>query len=238
MSDGQLDIKGMDVSYGAVEALRNISLRLERGEIVALIGANGAGKSTTINTISGILTPLKGSIAFEGNPIAGLKPKKIVQMGIAQVPEGRRVFPYLTVLENLKLGAYLRRASEETETRLHIIYQYFPVLRERQKQIAGSLSGGEQQMLAIGRALMTGPKLLLMDEPTLGLSPILCQELVKMIRVINGTGVSILLVEQNARMALGLANRGYVMETGKIVKEGEGRDLLKDPKVKEAYLGG
>jgi len=238
MSDGQLEIEGMDVSYGLVEALRDISLWLERGEIVALIGANGAGKSTTINTISGILTPLKGSIAFEGDPIAGLKPKKIVQMGIAQVPEGRRVFPYLTVLENLKLGAYLRRASEETEARLHIIYQYFPVLRERQRQIAGSLSGGEQQMLAIGRALMTGPKLLLMDEPTLGLSPILCQELVKMIRVINGTGVSILLVEQNARMALGLANRGYVMETGRIVKEGKGRELLNDPKVKEAYLGG
>jgi len=238
MSHPQLEVQDLDVFYGELQALREISLLIEKGEIVTLIGANGAGKSTTINTISGVLKPFKGRILFEGSPVSGLAPKRIVKMGIAQVPEGRRVFPYLTVLENLKMGAYLQKNWEEIGAALRTIYQYFPILKNRQNQRAGSLSGGEQQMLAIGRALMTRPKLLLMDEPSLGLSPILCRELVRMTQAIHETGVSILLVEQNARMALGVANRGYVMEKGRIVKEGKGKELLNDDEVKKAYLGG
>ncbi len=238
MSNQELAIQDLDVFYGELQALRGVSLFIEKGEIVALIGANGAGKSTTINTICGVLKPFKGQIIFEESPVSGLAPKKIVKMGIAQVPEGRRIFPYLTVLENLKMGAYLQKNWKEMGAVLETIYHYFPILKNRQNQRAGSLSGGEQQMLAIGRALMTRPKLLLMDEPSLGLSPILCRELVKMTQAINQTGVSILLVEQNARMALGVANRGYVMEKGTIFKEGKGKELLNDAEVKKAYLGG
>jgi branched-chain amino acid transport system ATP-binding protein len=238
MSNRQLEIQDIDVYYGELQALRKIRLLIEEGEIVTLIGANGAGKSTTINTISGILKPFKGQIIFEGSSVGGFAPKKIVKMGIAQVPEGRRIFPYLTVFENLRVGAYLQKNWGEMGSTLETIYHYFPILKARQNQRAGSLSGGEQQMLAIGRALMTRPRLLLMDEPSLGLSPILCRELVKMTQAINQTGVSILLVEQNARMALGVANRGYVMEKGTIFKEGKGKDLLNDAEVKKAYLGG
>jgi len=238
MKTEQLKIDHIDVLYGSVEAVRDVSLHVYRGEVITLIGANGAGKSTTINTISGILQPAKGDVLYEGASLRGMKPKKIVGMGIAQVPEGRRIFPHLTVLENLKMGAYLQKDSKKIQATLEMVYRYFSILKNRQQQSGGSLSGGEQQMVAIGRALMTDPKLLLMDEPTLGLSPILRQELVKLIKAINETGVTMLLVEQNARMALGLADRGYVMETGRIVKEGNGRDLLNDPKVKEAYLGG
>lgn len=238
MSKEQLKVDSIHVLYGSVEAIRGVSLHALQGEIITLIGANGAGKSTTINAVSGILKPAKGDILFEGVSLPELKPKKIVNLGIAQVPEGRRIFPHLTVLENLKMGAYLLRDPGKIRTTLAMVYRYFPVLENRRKQLGGSLSGGEQQMVAIGRALMTSPRLLLMDEPTLGLSPLLCQELVKLIRTINETGVTVLLVEQNARMALGLAGRGYVMETGKVVQEGTGRDLLNDPKVREAYLGG
>lgn len=238
MSCGQLEIRHIDVFYGALQALHGINLWIGKGEIISLIGANGAGKSTTINAVSGILKPLRGEIIFKGTNIIDLQPPKIVEMGIAQVPEGRRVFPNLTVLENLKLGAYLRKNSKEIETDLKTVYQYFPILKDREEQHAGSLSGGEQQMLAIGRALMTKAELLLMDEPTLGLSPLLCKEIAKMIRTINEAGVSIFLVEQNVKVALGIANRGYVMETGRIVKEGEGKKLLNDQEVKEAYLAG
>ena len=237
MKNPHLEIQGLDVFYGELQALREISLLIEKGEIVTLIGTNGAGKSTTINAISGVLKPFKGKILFEGSPISGLAPKRMVKMGIAQVPEGRRVFPYLTVLENLKMGAYLQKNWEEIAATLETVYQYFPILKDRQKQPAGSLSGGEQQMLAVGRALMTHPKLLLMDEPSLGLSPILCKELFRLTQVINETGVSILLVEQNARMALKVADRGYVMEKGRIVKEGKGKELLNDDEVKKTYLG-
>jgi branched-chain amino acid transport system ATP-binding protein len=238
MNNWQLEIKDIDVFYGALQVLWGISLRIEKSEIITLIGANGAGKSTTINAISGILKPSRGEIIFEGTSISSLQPKKIVEMGIAQVPEGRRVFPNLTVLENLRLGAYLQNNSKEIDTKLQAVYQYFPILKEREKQLAGSLSGGEQQMLAIGRALMTSAKLLLMDEPTMGLSPLLCKEIAKMIKTINGTGMSIFLVEQNVMVALGVANRGYLMETGRIIKEGEGKKLLASKEVKEVYLGG
>lgn len=238
MRSPYLEIQGLDVFYGELQALRQVSLFIEKGEIVTLIGANGAGKSTTINAISGVLKPFRGKILYQGSPVGGLAPKKMVKMGIAQVPEGRRVFPYLTVLENLKMGAYLQKNQEEIEATMGTVYQYFPILKDRKNQPAGSLSGGEQQMLAIGRALMTRPKLLLMDEPSLGLSPILRKELFKLTQVINETGVSILLVEQNARMALGVADRGYVMEKGRIVKVGKGKELLNDDEVKKAYLGG
>lgn len=234
----QLKIDCIDVLYGSIEALRDVSLHVNEGEIITLIGANGAGKSTTINTISGIIEPAKGDVLFGGTSLRGLNPKKIVEMGIAQVPEGRRVFPHLTVLENLRMGAYLLKDSIKINTILEMVYNYFPILKDRPQQLAGSLSGGEQQMLAIGRALMSDPKLLLMDEPTLGLSPLLCQELVKLIKIINDSGVTILLVEQNARMALRVADHGYVMETGRIVQKGAGKDLLNDPKVRKAYLGG
>jgi branched-chain amino acid transport system ATP-binding protein len=238
MNGGHLELKQVDVFYDEVQALKGIHLTVEPGEIVAIIGANGAGKSTTIKSVSGVLKPSAGEILFEGHPIGGFAPQRIVKTGISQVPEGRHVFPYMTVLENLKLGAYLRRDAGRIRASLDTVYRYFPILKERLNQNAGSLSGGEQQMLAIGRALMADPKLLMMDEPTLGLSPLLCEELIGMIETINRAGVNILLVEQNAVLALRIANRGYVMETGSIVKEGMGKDLLNDPEVKKAYLGG
>lgn len=238
MSNRLLVIQDIDVFYGDLQALRGVSLFIEKGEIVTLIGANGAGKSTTINTISGILKPANGKIIFKGSNINQITPPKIVKMGIAQVPEGRRVFSYMTVLENLKMGAYLQKNKSEVGATLENVYNHFPRLKDRENQMAGSMSGGEQQMLAIGRAIMAGPELLLMDEPSLGLSPILVKEITKMIQAINQTGVSILLVEQNAMMALGIANRGYVMEKGRIIKEGKGVELLNDAEVKKAYLGG
>ena len=238
-----LKLESVHTSYGRIEAIKGISLEVKKGEIVCLIGSNGAGKTTTLMTISRILTPSKGKILFEGKEIHKLSPHKIVSMGISQVPEGRRIFPKLTVRENLEMGAYLavsRRGEavpRTKENQLEYVFTLFPVLKERQKQMGGTLSGGEQQMLAIGRALMSSPKLLLLDEPSLGLAPIIVSKIFKTIRELNADGLTILLVEQNAKAALKLAHRGYVMESGRVMKEGKGKDLLDDPDIKKAYLG-
>jgi len=249
-----LKLENVHASYGRIEAIKGISLEIGSGEIVCLIGSNGAGKSTTLMTISRILAPSRGSVIFEGNDIKELPPHKIVSMGISQVPEGRRIFPRLTVRENLEMGEYLavsdqrsaisRRGERpfvprgiKTGNQLEHVFNLFPVLKERQKQMGGTLSGGEQQMLAIGRALMSRPKLLLLDEPSLGLAPIIVIKIFKTIKELNAEGLTILLVEQNAKAALRLAHRGYVMESGRITKEGKGRDLLDDPDIKKAYLG-
>ena len=233
-----LAIKHLTVHYGKAEALRSISMDLEKGHIVTLIGANGAGKTTTLRTVSGLKKPTSGEIWFEGKQIAGRELHEIVKLGIAHVPEGRRVFATMTVLENLKLGAYLRRNSREIAEDLERIYEHFPVLRARLAQPAGSLSGGEQQMLATSRALMARPRLLLMDEPSMGLSPLLVKEVGRIIIDINRGGISIILVEQNARMALDLANFAYVLEVGRITTQGTGKDLSTHDDVKKAYLGG
>jgi branched-chain amino acid transport system ATP-binding protein len=211
---------------------------VHEGEIVTLIGANGAGKSTTLNAISGLLKPTSGEITFLGQRIDGLRPHKIARSKIGLVPEGRRVFGPMTVLENLEMGAFLTRGSSEIARRIRSIYEHFPVLEKRKDQLAGSLSGGEQQMVAIARSLMGEPRLLLMDEPSMGLAPLMVQEVAKIVKVINKSGVSILLVEQNARMALSLASRGYVLEVGSITAQGNADELLTDPQVKKAYLGG
>jgi branched-chain amino acid transport system ATP-binding protein len=244
-----LTLESVHTSYGRIQAIKGISLQIGRGEIVCLIGSNGAGKSTTLMTISGILTPSKGSVLFEGKDVRDMPPHKIVSMGISQVPEGRRIFPKLTVRENLEMGEYLgirdkgsgisrgEAVPRPRKDQLEHIFDLFPVLKERQRQMGGTLSGGEQQMLAIGRALMSRPKLLLLDEPSLGLAPIIVGRIFRTIRELNAEGLTILLVEQNAKAALRLANRGYVMESGRITKEGNGRDLLDDPDIKKAYLG-
>jgi len=232
-----LKLEAVHTRYGPIEALKGISLEVRPGEIVGLIGANGAGKSTTLMTISGILKPSQGRIDFEGISIVGWPPHKITRMGISQVPEGRRIFPKLTVLENLEMGAFGLKVNSAVAEGLDEVFSHFPILSERKAQLGGTLSGGEQQMLAIGRALMARPKLLLMDEPSLGLAPIVMKKIFEIIRRINREGRTILLVEQNARAALQLAHRGYVMETGRIVMENEARVLLQDPKVKAAYLG-
>lgn len=233
----QLEVKALTVHYGKAEALRAISMGLDKGKIVSLIGANGAGKTTTLRTISGLKAPTSGEIWFEGTRIDGLELHQVVRLGIAHVPEGRRVFATMTVLENLQIGAYLRKDKGEIIKDLERIYEHFPVLKTRRGQPAGSLSGGEQQMLATTRALMTAPKLLLMDEPSMGLSPILVSEVGKMIQDINRDGISIILVEQNARMALNIAHYGYVLEVGNITMRGTGKELARDEKVKKAYLG-
>jgi branched-chain amino acid transport system ATP-binding protein len=230
-----LELKDIRTFYGPIEALRGISLEVDRGEIVCLIGNNGAGKSTTLMAISGILEPVTGDILFEGERIKGLPPHRIVQMGISQVPEGRRIFPQLTVRENLDMGAFSGRS--EVSSSLEMVFSLFPILQERQKQPGGTLSGGEQQMLAIGRALMSKPKLLLFDEPSLGLAPIIVSKIFRIIREINREGVTVLLVEQNARAALKLSNRGYVLENGTIALQGSSADLLENERVKRAYLG-
>ncbi|MBI4687874.1 MAG: ABC transporter ATP-binding protein [Nitrospirae bacterium] len=235
-----LKLKNIHTFYGHIEALKGIDLTVNKGEIVCLIGSNGAGKSTSLMTISGILKPKTGSIIFEGKDIHKTSPHKIVAMGISQVPEGRRIFPKLTVRENLEMGAYsinLKFQISNFKNNLEKVFDLFPVLKERQKQLGGTLSGGEQQMLAIGRALMSGPKLLLLDEPSLGLAPIIVGKIFKTIRELNSEGLTILLVEQNAKAALRLAHRGYVLESGSIIKEGRGEDLLHDPDIKKAYLG-
>lgn len=235
MSDILLEIKDLHVSYGGIQAVKGIDIEVPKGEIVTLIGANGAGKSTTLRTIAGLVKAKKGSIKFKGNELRGMKTNDIVSKGITLVPEGRRVFPDLTVLENLKIGAYMRTDSLEDDIKW--IYELFPRLEERSWQLAGTLSGGEQQMLAVGRALMSKPELIMMDEPSLGLAPLVVQGIFDIIREINNQGVTILLIEQNANMALKAAHRGYVMETGVITMVGNGMELLNDESVKAAYLG-
>ncbi|QSZ26960.1 ABC transporter ATP-binding protein [Aceticella autotrophica] len=232
-----LEIKDLYVSYGMVNALKGINLKVMDNEIVTIIGANGAGKSTTLMTISGILKPKKGTIRYNNIDITKKHAPDIVGMGICQVPEGRRIFTNMTVLENLEMGAYLRK-DKMISTDMEKVFQLFPRLKERRKQVAGTLSGGEQQMLAIGRALMSKPKMLLLDEPSMGLAPIVVQDIFKTIKSINKSGTTILLVEQNAKMALSIADRAYVLETGKISLEGEATVLINDERVKKAYLGG
>ena len=232
-----LEIKNVEVYYQKVAAVRGISLHVEGTEIITLIGANGAGKSTTLRTISGLKHPATGEIWFDGDRIDRLSPDKIVKRGIAHVPEGRRIFPELTVLENLYTGAYLRNDKPGIAEDLAKVYDHFPRLKERRTQQGKTLSGGEQQMLAMGRALMSRPRLLLMDEPSIGLSPIMVQEIAKIVREVNATGVPIVLVEQNSQLALSLAKYGYVLETGNIALEGAAGDLQKDDHVRQAYLG-
>ncbi|HEY5594814.1 MAG TPA: ABC transporter ATP-binding protein [Nitrospiria bacterium] len=232
-----LTLEDVQTYYGPMEALKGVSLEVKEGEIVALIGANGAGKSTTLMTISGALAPRRGRIEFLDQNITGRPTHEIVGRGISQVPEGRRIFPRLTVNENLEMGAFLRRDRREIEADRAAVFEQFPILKERRSQLGGTLSGGEQQMLAIGRALMARPKLLLLDEPSLGLAPIVVGRIFEIIRTINRLGKTILLVEQNARAALNLAHRGYVMETGRIVMADDARALLINPRVREAYLG-
>jgi len=232
-----LELDGLDVAYGSVRALRGVSVRVEAGELVMLIGANGAGKTTTIRSISGLLRPAAGSIRFEGTPIHTLAPEAIVGLGIVQVPEGRRIFPELTVEENLRVGAYLVRERAQITERFERVYTLFPRLRERRRQLGSTLSGGEQQMLAFGRALMAGPRLLLLDEPSLGLAPLLVQDVARVVTELKRSGLTILLVEQNARLALTLADRGYVLETGRIVLSDTSARLLANPDIQRSYLG-
>ncbi len=232
-----LKVNDINVYYGAIHAIKGVSFEVQDGEIVTLIGANGAGKSTTLNTISGLLHSKTGSIEFLGKSLAGVPAHKIVERGIAHVPEGRRVFLQMTVEENLEMGAYTQ-APSTVEPGLARVYEQFPRLKERRRQIAGTLSGGEQQMLAMGRALMSSPKLLMLDEPSMGLAPILVEQIFDIIKALHKAGTTILLVEQNARMALSVADRGYVLETGKIVTSGAGGELLNNEAVKKAYLGG
>ena len=232
-----LEVSNLEVNYGLIKAIKGVSFELNEGEIVALIGANGAGKTTILQTISGMLNPAAGEIFFEGNKINKIPGHKIVTMGMAHVPEGRRVFANLSVYENLKMGAYTIKDKKQIEKTLEMIYEHFPRLAERRNQAAGTLSGGEQQMLAMGRALMSEPKLILMDEPSMGLSPLLVKEVFKIIAYCKEQGISVLLVEQNAKMALGIADRAYVLETGNITLSGKASDLLENDEVKKAYLG-
>jgi len=232
-----LEVEGLCVSYGAIQALRGVSLRVGRGEVVALIGGNGAGKTSTLRAVSGMLRPTAGAIRLEGEDICGLRANLLVPKGMAHAPEGRGIFLNLTLEENLDLGAYLRRDTAEVKKDVEYCLGLFPPLRDRRSQIAGTLSGGEQQMLAISRALMSRPRLLLLDEPSLGLAPQVVETIFRIIREVNGRGVSILLVEQNAHLALSLAHYGYVLETGEIAMAGPGRELLASPEVRKAYLG-
>ena len=231
-----LEVKDLEVYYGVIQAIRGISFEVKQGEIIALIGANGAGKTTTLQTITGLIPSKSGKIFYEGKDITKIPGHKLVSMGIAHVPEGRRVFASLSVLQNLKLGAYTRSDKKELEDTLQMIYKRFPRLEERKNQMAGTLSGGEQQMLAMGRALMSHPKLILLDEPSMGLSPIYVNEIFDIIQKINEDGVTVLLVEQNAKKALSIANRAYVLETGSIALSGDAAKLMNDDSVKKAYL--
>ncbi len=232
-----LTMNDIHVYYGSIHAVKGVSFEVNEGEVVTLIGANGAGKSTVLNTISGLLTPKSGSITFDGQDLHGVAPHKVISHGLAQVPEGRRVFLQMTVEENLEMGAYTRPNSEIAPG-IADVYQRFPRLKERRTQVAGTLSGGEQQMLAMGRALMSKPKLLMLDEPSMGLAPILVEQIFDIIKELHKAGTTILLVEQNAQAALSVADRGYVLETGKIVTSGTGQELLASPEIKKAYLGG
>ena len=233
-----LTVNNLWVNYGFISAVKDISFSVEKGEIVALIGANGAGKTTTMNAICGLIPKKSGSVIFDGEDISASPTHKLVPMGIAQVPEGRRIFQELTVAENLKLGAYTRSNKQEIEDTLEDMYQRFPILKERSKQIAGTLSGGEQQMLAMSRALMSHPKLLLLDEPSMGLSPLYVSTIFDMIKKVNEEGTTVLLVEQNAKKALAIADHAYVLETGKLINSGTGKELLEDSSIRKAYLGG
>ena len=232
-----LEVKDLRVHYGTVEAVKGVSFRISEGTIVSLIGANGAGKTTSLRALTGLVKPSSGELRFENSSLTGLAPHQIVGLGIAHVPEGRRLFPKMTVIENLRMGAYLRTNRTDITSTLGMVYEHFPILRERRRQLAGSLSGGEQQMLAIARALMSRSKLLLLDEPSMGLSPIMTAEIGKIIQQINALNVSIILVEQNAMLALTLAQYGYVLETGSLVMQGDAQELLRDEGVKKAYLG-
>ena len=232
-----LEIKDLEVYYGVIQAIKGISFEVNQGEVIALIGANGAGKTTTLHTITGLISPKKGSVVFEGKDITKVPAHKIVSMGMAHVPEGRRVFAELSVYENLKMGAYTRSDKNEIEESLANVYKRFPRLEERKNQMAGTLSGGEQQMLAMDRALMSRPKIILMDEPSMGLSPILVNEIFDIIRSVSESGTTVLLVEQNAKKALAIADRAYVLETGRITMSGNAKDLLEDDSIKKAYLG-
>lgn len=232
-----LEIKDLEVNYGVIKAIKGVSFDVNEGEIIALIGANGAGKTTILHTITGLIQAKKGSIVFDGKELTKTPPHKIVSMGMAHVPEGRRIFQQLSVLENLKLGAYTRKDKSEIASTLKMVYERFPRLEERKNQVAGTLSGGEQQMLAMGRALMSKPRIILMDEPSMGLSPLLVSEIFDIIKVINESGTTVLLVEQNAKKALSIADRAYVLETGKITLSGDAKDLINDESVRKAYLG-
>lgn len=232
-----LEIRDIEVFYGVIQAIKGISFDVNEGEVIALIGANGAGKTTILHTITGLLQPKNGSITFDGKDITKVPAHKIVAMGMAHVPEGRRVFSQLSVYENLKMGAYTRKDKAEIEESLEMVYGKFPRLEERKNQLAGTLSGGEQQMLAMGRALMSHPKIVLMDEPSMGLSPIFVEEIFKIIEEVSASGTTVLLVEQNAKKALGIANRAYVLETGNIVLDGDATELMNNETVKKAYLG-
>ncbi len=233
-----LTIEDLHVNYGVIEAIKGVSFSVEQGEVIALIGANGAGKTTILHTITGLIPVKSGKIEFEGHDLCKTPAHKIVQMGMAHVPEGRRVFQQLSVYENLLLGAYTRKDKAEINASLELVYHRFPRLKERQKQLAGTLSGGEQQMLAMGRALMSKPRIILMDEPSMGLSPLLVAEIFDIIENINRDGTTVLLVEQNAKMALSIANRAYVLETGRLALQGKASDLMENEEVKSAYLGG
>ena len=232
-----LQVKDLSISYGAIQAVRHVDFEVKEGEIVTLIGANGAGKSTILKTISGIVKPQSGSIEYQNESLVGKKAPQIVAAGISQVPEGRHVFPAMTVMENLQLGSYLQKDRSQVEARLQEIYQMFPILKERQHQDAATLSGGEQQMLVMARAMMANPDLLLLDEPSMGLAPIYIQKVFDIIQKINAQGTTILLIEQNAHQALAIADRGYVIASGEIQLTGSGEKLLNDPQVKRAYLG-
>ena len=232
-----LEIKDLNVFYGAIHALKGISLSVDEGELVSLIGANGAGKTTTLHTISGLLTAASGSITLDGKDLQKVAPNRIISMGLAHVPEGRHVFARMTVEENLRMGAYIIKDQKKIAENLEKVYSHFPRLKERYRQLAGTLSGGEQQMLATGRALMTDPKIVLMDEPSMGLSPLLVKEIFAIIQELHKSGITILLVEQNAKMALAVSDRAYVLETGTISMEGRASDLAADDRVRKAYLG-
>ena len=232
-----LEVKGLQVYYGVIQALKDVSFEVNQGEVIALIGANGAGKTTTLHTVTGLLPSKAGSIIFEGVDITKMPAHKIVEMGIAHVPEGRRVFSQLSVYENLIMGAYTRKDKKEIAENLEKVYQRFPRLRERKTQRAGTLSGGEQQMLAMGRALMSNPKMIVMDEPSMGLSPIFVNEIFDIIEKVSASGTTVLLVEQNAKKALSIADRAYVLETGNIVLSGDAKELMNDDSIKKAYLG-
>ncbi len=232
-----LEVHDLEVYYGMIQAIKGVSFHVDKGEVVALIGANGAGKTTILHTLTGLVAPKSGTIVYEEKNIAKVPGHKIVSMGMAHVPEGRRVFAQMTVYENLKLGAYTRSSKKEINDTLETVYKRFPRLKERKNQLAGTLSGGEQQMLAMGRALMSHPQIILMDEPSMGLSPIFVNEIFDIIKEVSASGTTVLLVEQNAKKALSIADRAYVLETGNIVKEGKASDLLNDDSIKKAYLG-